>query len=150
MVGPSSASLSGFSMAGYSGASFRPQLPIAPVVYPPYCGRGCTARYFMQSKILAVAAIFMGLAFVIAFACAFLPFWFILKFNILDSTFGTEGIRKIVANAGIFFYDEKEYVSLILLEKSTNRVVIPRKQYSFNILQLKFKNMLRSVFLILY
>lgn len=112
-------------MAGYSGASFRPQLPIAPVVYPPYCGRGCTARYFMQSKILAVAAIFLGLAFVIAFACAFLPFWFILKFNILDSTFGTEGTRKIVANAGIFFYDEKEYVSLILLEKSTNRVVIP-------------------------
>lgn len=120
-----SASLSGFSMTGWNAQSFRPQLPLAPVVYPPCCGKGLTFRYFLQSKILALAFLILSIAAVVAFGCAFLPYWFILRFNILDSTFGSEGIRTLSKDLGIFFYTEDDYVSLLFLEKISNRQVVP-------------------------
>lgn len=120
-----SASLSGFSMTGWNAQSFRPQLPIPPVVYPPCCGKGPTFRYFMHSKILALAFLILGIALLVSFVCAFLPFWFILKFNILDSTFGTEGIRTLSKDTGIIFYTDDDYVSLLFLEKMSNRKVVP-------------------------
>ncbi|KAK7489176.1 hypothetical protein BaRGS_00019554 [Batillaria attramentaria] len=122
-----SASLAGFSMTGWNANSFRPQLPLPPVTYPPCFGKGLTFRYFMQSKIMALAFLILGIAFLVAFICAFLPFWFIMKFNIRDSTFGTEGLRQLTKDMGVFFFTDDQYVSMLFLEKMTNRVVVPCK-----------------------
>lgn len=122
-----SASLSGFSMSGGWTGSFRPQLPLPPITYPPCFGKGCTLRYFMHSKFLALSFIILGIAFLVVFICAFLPYWFILKFNRFDSTFGTEGFRQLQSDVGVFFYDEQDYASLLFLEKMSNRLVVPRK-----------------------
>lgn len=119
-----SASLAGFSMTGWNSTSFRPQLPLPPVVYPPCFGKGCTFRYFMQSKILTLAFLILGIAFFVSFVCAFLPFWFTLEFNIMDSTFGSEGLRQLKKDMGIFFYSDR-MTNMLFLEKVTNRVVVP-------------------------
>ena len=122
-----SASLSGFSMTGWNLNSFRPQLPLPPVVYPPCCEKGLNFRYFMQSKVLALAFLILGISFLVCFVCAFLPYWFLLKFNIFDSTFGSEGLRQLTTDMGILFYTDDDYVSLVFLEKMSNRQVVPGK-----------------------
>lgn len=127
-----SASLSGFSMTGWNATSFRPQLPLPPVTYPNCFGKGLTLRYFMQSKILALAFLILGISFVAAFACAFLPFWMTMDFNILDSTFGAEGLRQLTKDMGIFFFTKDQYANVLFLEKSTNRVAVP---WTFKIAQ---------------
>lgn len=122
-----SASLSGFSMAGWTTSSFRPQLDLPPVIYPPCFGKGPTFRYFLQSKIMALAFLILGIASFVSFVCAFLPYWFLLKFNIADSTFGSEGLRQLTSDSGIMFYTDDDYISLVFLEKMSNRHVVPGK-----------------------
>lgn len=122
-----SASLSGFSMTGWNVNSFRPQLTLPPVTYPPCCGKGLTCSYFMQSKIMVLAFLILGISFFVCFICAFLPYWFILDFSIADSTFGSEGLRQLTADLGILFYTDDDYISLVFLEKMTNRQVVPGK-----------------------
>ncbi|KAL8607769.1 hypothetical protein ACOMHN_039442 [Nucella lapillus] len=120
-----SASLSGFSMTGWNAQSFRPQLPLPPVVYPPCCGKGVTFSYFIHSKILALAFLILAIASVVTFVCAFLPFWFLMHFNKLDSTFGSEAVRTVTKDLGIYFYTDDDYISLLFLEKLSNRAVVP-------------------------
>ncbi|XP_076437726.1 uncharacterized protein LOC143276940 [Babylonia areolata] len=120
-----SASLSGFSMTGWNAQSFRPQLPLPPIVYPPLFGKGFTVKYFLQSKLLALAFLILVIAFLVAFISAFLPFWFVLRFNVEDSTFGSEGSRMLSKDTGIYFFTGDDYVSLLFLEKITNRAVVP-------------------------
>ncbi|KAK7091205.1 uncharacterized protein [Littorina saxatilis] len=120
-----SASLSGFSMTGWHANSFRPQLPLPPVVYPPCCPKPPTLRYFLQSKILALAFLILAIATFVEFITAFLPFWFLLHFNKQDSTFGTEGERQLTQNLGALFYTDDDYISLLFLEKMSNRQVVP-------------------------
>lgn len=127
-----SASLAGFSMTGWTRDSFRPQLPLPPITYPPYCGKGCTCSYFFRAKLTALAFLILGLAFFIEFICMFLPFWFLLKFNIFDSTFGSEGKRQLTADTGLIFYTSDDYLSLLHLEKMSNRMVVP---YMFKVAQ---------------
>ena len=114
-------------MTGWNRESFRPQLPLPPVTYPPYFGKGLTFNHFMKSRILALAVLILGIAMFVCFVCMFLPFWFTLKFNVADSTFGSEGLRQLQADTGIIFYTDDDYVSLLFLEKMTNRMVVPGK-----------------------
>ena len=87
----------------------------------------------MQSKLLALACLILLIAFMVTFICAFLPYWFIFKFNKFDSTFGSEGLRQLNADAGIFFYTDDDYVSLLFLEKISNRQVVPGKSSARNV-----------------
>lgn len=127
-----SASLAGFSMTGWTKESFRPQLPLPPVTYPPCFGKGCNCSYFFRAKLTALAFFILGLAFIIGFATMFLPWWFFLKFNIFDSTFGSEGKRQLTMDTGIVFYTSDDYISLLHLEKMSNRMVVP---YLFKVAQ---------------
>ena len=120
-----SASLAGFSMTGWTANSFRPQLPLPPIVYPRYFGKGFNFNYFLQSKFMALSFLFFGISFIIEFICMLLPFWFILHFTVAESTFGSKSLQQLSADVGIFNYYNGDYNSLLFLERVSNIQTVP-------------------------
>ncbi|XP_041360582.1 uncharacterized protein LOC121376865 [Gigantopelta aegis] len=92
---------------------------------------------FTQSAVLAIACLIMALATIVNVGCSLLPWWFILKFDFQDGTFGTEPAMQQSIDTGIFYMYKPDkpgldsrlpvlMTSLMAMETATNKFAVPR------------------------
>ena len=101
-------------------------------------GFGKFLDHFTQSPMLAIACLVLSLATIVNVVCSMLPWWFILKFDFQDGTFGSEPAMQQAIDTGIFYIDKPGkpglnsrlpvlMTSLLAMEKAANIFAVPRK-----------------------
>lgn len=88
--------------------------------------REITLRYVLDSKILALALLILGLTCVIILAVALLPFWFKLVLDPVQGTFGSEPVKlKLTIHTGLFYMRIDQYDNIAAMDKYTSSDTVP-------------------------
>ncbi|GFS08172.1 hypothetical protein ElyMa_001267200 [Elysia marginata] len=102
--------------------------PPPRIDYPDlfYGFRNLTCRYILDSKILALAVLILGLATVVISAMCFLPFWFKLVLDPVQGTFGTEPVkRELTISTGLFYMRLDHFDNTMAMDTYTNTDTVP-------------------------
>ncbi|XP_059154931.1 uncharacterized protein LOC131940299 [Physella acuta] len=108
--------------------TYKPPPP--RIDYPSFC-EACsslTCRFVLDSKLLAISVLLLGISLLVIIGMLITPFWFQLVLDPTDGTFGSEPVkRQLTIDSGLFYLRESQFDNTLFLNKfSTNREVIPK------------------------
>ncbi|RUS75915.1 hypothetical protein EGW08_016328 [Elysia chlorotica] len=88
--------------------------------------RGLTLRYVLDSKLLALAMLILGLATFVLLAMCLLPFWFQLVLNPTQGTFGSEPVKlEVTINTGLFYMRTEHMDNTLFLDQYNSADSVP-------------------------
>ncbi|KAH9488969.1 hypothetical protein Btru_061748 [Bulinus truncatus] len=104
--------------------------PPPKIDWPSYCS-ACsqiTCRFVLDSKILALAVLLLGVSILVIIGMIIAPFWFQLVLDPIDGTFGSEAVkRELTIDMGLFYMRDTKMDNTLFMNKfTTSREVIPK------------------------
>ncbi|KAK0066058.1 hypothetical protein Bpfe_004179 [Biomphalaria pfeifferi] len=108
--------------------TYKPQQP--KIDWPPFC-HGCSqvsCRFVLDSKVLALAVLLLGVSILVIIGMIIAPFWFQLVLDKTDGTFGSEPTKlELTIDTGLFYMRDSKMDNTLFMNKfTTSREVIPR------------------------